>query len=102
MLTKTKVIIVKLFENFVIYFGALDGSICNVYSFPKLTVLIEEYFLSHGGCARCIILPVKFRNCLQINHSRPLKYSIIRRNPEVRQSRCVGSITKNFMYYTYS
>jgi hypothetical protein len=42
--TETKGIIVKLFENFVIHIGALDGNICNVYSFPKLTVLIEEYF----------------------------------------------------------
>lgn len=35
MLTDTKGVIVKLFENFVIYFEALDGSICNVCSFPK-------------------------------------------------------------------
>jgi len=33
MLTKSKGIIVKLFEKFVIYFGALDRHICNVYSF---------------------------------------------------------------------
>ena len=89
MLTKT--IIVKLFENFVIYIGVLDDSICNVYSFPKLTVLIEEYFLTHGGvpdAPRCITLLVKSRNCHQINHSHPLNYSIIRfGKPENRQWR---------------
>jgi len=53
MLTKNRGIIFKLLEKFVIYFGALDGCICSVYSFPKRTVLIEEYFLSHGGFALC-------------------------------------------------